>query len=102
MSAITQEMRGRWQETPEPTYSIRTELLAWTKAGRSAVYAFVDRQRTPAVNAWLEARAERYRQLFPAEKPLRLWHEAAADLVAWQRQVKAEEAIQWVEEWEEI
>lgn len=79
---------------------MRDSLLTWTRAEREAVYAYVGRQYTPEVQQWLELRATVLRQQWPDQKELRLWHEAAADLIAWQRQISAEQVLPWLAEWE--
>ena len=90
----------RWASAPPDDHPLRQELLSWTKAERDAVYAYVGRQYVPDIQRWIALRATQYRQAFPNEKELRLWHEAAADLVAWQRRIKAKQVLPWLMEWE--
>lgn len=94
-------MSGRWQELPADDLPLRTELVAWRKGDAGLVKAWIDRQGV-LVQEWVRSRAHEYLSQFPQEKPARLWHEAALDLVGWQRgglAVKA--ALEWLRTWEE-
>lgn len=89
-----------WASVPNTDVPLRQSLLRWPKGRREAVYAYMGRQMTEEIRDWIEARTAAYRAAYPGEKELRLWHEAAADLIAWQRSKAIEDAMAWVEAWE--
>jgi hypothetical protein len=90
----------RWASAPPEPIALRENLLSWTRDGREAVYAYMARQYTPEIQQWIERRASEYVAKFAGEKEIRLWHEAAADLVAWQRHITAGKVLAWLTEWE--
>lgn len=92
----------RWASVPAEaeTLPLRQNLLSWTTPQRNAVYAYVGRQYTQELQIWIELRATQYRQAFPDQKELRLWHEAAADLLGWQREIHPSKVLPWLAEWE--
>ena len=97
MSAVPSQ---RWQSVPEQVIPLRSELVAWLRGDAPMVRAFVERQG-PAVLAWVKERGGHYCAKYPGEKPNRCWHEAALDLIAWQRGgVLAGPALRWLRAWE--
>lgn len=97
-------MEIRWASVPTNAAQpeLRGELLHWFPGSRDPVTGFIQRQATADVLAWIEARAKAYAATFSDEKPLRLWYEAAADLIAWQRRRPASGILGWLRAWDEV
>lgn len=97
-----QALEQRWASVPEPAASmpLRSDLTVWFLGSRDRVFAFLQRQSTAEVLAWLEGRAAAYQPEWPEEKPLRLWYEAALDLIAWQRRLPPAKVLEWLREWD--
>lgn len=92
---------SRWAELPSELLPLRRELIAWRKGDAQLVKGWCDRQGT-IPQEWIRARAHEYLQQFTTEKGARLWHEAALDLVAWQRGgLTPRAALEWLRTWEE-
>jgi hypothetical protein len=89
----------RWGSAPDEM-PIRTELHTWSTPERNAVYAFMIRQNVRDVVLWIRERVAQYQAALPNEKTLRLWHEAALDVLSWQRRMTVAGAAAWVVEWE--
>lgn len=95
-------MEIRWASVPSEAAQpeLRGELLHWFVGQRDPVTGFIQRQATQEVLDWIESRAGRYAETFTDEKPMRLWYEAAADLIAWQLQRPAGRLLEWLREWD--
>jgi hypothetical protein len=89
----------RWGSAPAEI-PIRTALHNWSTPERNAVHAFMIRQNVMEVVLWIRERVAHYQAALPNEKTLRLWHEAALDVLAWQRRMDVAAAAQWVVGWE--
>lgn len=89
----------RWGSAPTD-HPLRSQLHNWSKPERHAVHAFMLRQNIPDVVEAIRERVRAYLAAWPSETTLRLWHEAALDVLAWQRRMTVAGAAAWVVEWE--
>lgn len=93
-------MSGRWQTIPDAPMALRSELVAWMKGDGAILKGWCLRQG-PTVVDWVRVRGQMYEQVYTQEKPARLWHEAALDLLCWQRGgVSPRKALQWLRDFE--
>lgn len=93
-------MSGRWQTVPDVPLTLREELIAWRKGDAQMIREWCQRQG-PEVVDYVRVRGEMYGKLYPNEKPVRLWHEAAVDLLCWQRRgLPPGKAMQWLRDFE--
>ncbi len=95
-------MNTCWASIPSSPPPLRPEWINWYAGSRDLVDAFIQRQATAEVLAWIEARAAEYGAGKSDEKPLRLWYESAVDLIAWQRGVTAARVLEWLRQWDEV
>jgi hypothetical protein len=92
---------SRWQTVPTEWTPPRRELATWPKGDAAIVKAWVERQG-PEVTEKVRERAQEYFLIYTTEKMARLWHEAALDLVMWQRGgLSPAKAKQWLRDWDE-
>lgn len=92
---------NRWQTIPEEDIPLRRELMFWRKGDAQRIRQWVDRQPT-AVREWITERGARYVPVYAGEKPVKLWHEAAVDLLCWQRAgLPPRKAMDWLRDFDE-
>lgn len=93
-------MSTRWQTVPAEPVALRSELVAWMRGDGAILKGWVLRQG-PSIVDWVRVRGRMYEQVYTQEKPARLWHEAALDLLCWQRGgLSPRKALQWLRDFE--